>query len=315
MTGSTLAKTNDDIFDQLARLSQLRTQSPALQVPQRAPSVPISSPLSYQSGLGMGSSPVPIGQHMQHQQTGLLPPPQPPQPVNGPRGPLAPVPANQSLLQPLIPTTTGFNNFVPTRPQSVQSSFQSQAPQPSFLSTQPTGFPGSNQSLLPQATGFPGPVPSPIMAQPTGFNGGNFSAGPMVSQPTGMPANNYGGQMGQMNGGFTPTPSFQNGGGFGIQSNPTGYASGFGQSPFGNGASSPPAPPSQPAMNTSPANIFAQMKSGTFASDNTSVPQSADKYDALRPAPSPLTAQPTGWGYQGMNVNGGAFTGGYGYQH
>ena len=69
---------------------------------------------------------------------------------------------------------------------------------------------------------------------------------------------------------------------------PTGFNPGFGQSPFGgNGfnASAPPPPvpplPSQPSVNTNPANIFAQMKSGTFAQDDA--PQSADKYDALRP--------------------------------
>ena len=56
--------------------------------------------------------------------------------------------------------------------------------------------------------------------------------------------------------------------------------SGFGQSPFANPAPPPPAPP-QPPVNTNPANIFAQMKSGTFAQDDA--PQSADKYDALRP--------------------------------
>lgn len=39
------------------------------------------------------------------------------------------------------------------------------------------------------------------------------------------------------------------------------------------------------STNAAPANIFAQMKAGTFASDDDA-PQSADKYDALR--------QPTG---------------------
>ncbi|KAH9972331.1 hypothetical protein BGW80DRAFT_1315537 [Lactifluus volemus] len=63
------------------------------------------------------------------------------------------------------------------------------------------------------------------------------------------------------------------------------------------------------------------MKAGTFA--NESAPQSADKYDALRVTreffffllcftirlSSPLSAQPTGWGFAG-------FPGGYsGFQH
>ncbi|KAH9951730.1 hypothetical protein B0H21DRAFT_684274 [Amylocystis lapponica] len=296
-TGSTLAKTDNDIFDQLARLSQLRTQSPAVAPsssgpsPIRAPSVPIVSPppTGYQSGMGMGPSPVPIGQHLQNQQTGFLPPPQP---MNGPRGPFAPVPGNQSLLQPLVPTTTGFNSFVPTRPQSSASPFQSspfQTPpqQPSFLSVQPTGFSAPSPSLQPQMTGYPSP--SPIMSQPTGMPNGNF---------------------GQPGSGFGPPPSFQNSGFGQIQSNPTGFNPGFGQMAYNNGVNSQPplAPPSQPAApNTTPANIFAQMKSGTFAND--SAPQGADKYDALRPNPSPLTAQPTGW-FQGMN----GFQGGYGYQ-
>ncbi|KZT72493.1 hypothetical protein DAEQUDRAFT_762788 [Daedalea quercina L-15889] len=326
-SGTTLAKTDDDVFEQLARLAKLRTQSPAVQQPQRAPSVSISSPVGYQQGMGMGPSPVPIGQHLQNQQPRMMSPAQ----QTGPRGPLAPVPSNQPLLQPLVPTTTGFNGFVPTRPQSVQSPFanpppqqspfQSPPPQPSFLSTQPTGFPGANQSLLPQQTGFPGPIPSPLQAQPTGFPGSNFgntgsflsqptglssnnfSSGPLLSQPTGVP--NFGGT----NGSFGPTPSFQTNGGFGgIQSS---FNPGFGSSPFGNGVSSPPPQPQSNAVDTTPANVFAKMKSGAFANDNNSTPQSADKYDALRPAPN-LTVQPTGWGYQGVN---GGFTGGYGYQH
>lgn len=164
--------------------------------------------------------------------------------------------------------------------------------------------------MMPQMTGFPNS--NPVLSQPTGFPGGNFpTSGPLLSQPTGIP-NNYGGPV---NGGFGSVPSFQNNTGFGgIQSNPTGYNPGFGQSPFGNGVASPPPVPQQQSSlaNTTPANIFAQMKSGTFANDNSTGPQGADKYDALRPNPSPLTAQPTGWGYQGVN---GGYAGGYGFQH
>ncbi|KAI0921699.1 hypothetical protein AcV7_008117 [Taiwanofungus camphoratus] len=319
LTAPTLAKTESDIFDQLARLGQLRAQSPAvqsptIQSPARTTSLPpsvttVSPPISYRSGLGMGPSPVPMGQHLQNQHTGLLQPPQMQQPTNGPRGPLAPVPVNQTLLQPLIPTTTGFNSFVPTRPQSAQSPFQTPPQQPSFLSSQPSGFPGSTQPLAPQMTGFP--RASPMLAQPTGLTGGSFpSQGPMLSQPTGLSSRTFGSPFG---GGFGPTPSFQNNSGFGqIQSNPTGFNPAYGQSPFANGISSPPSPPSQTSVpNTSPANVFAQMKSGTFANDNPSGPQGADKYDALRTNPSPLTAQPTGWGFQGMNS--GTFTGAYGF--
>ncbi|KAI9001408.1 hypothetical protein BD414DRAFT_474538 [Trametes punicea] len=305
----TTAKTTEsDIFEQLARLSQLRVNSPAApqpmaaaQTPPRAPSVTISTPVGFQSGLGMGSSPVPMGQALQAQQTGLLPSASP---VNGPRGPFAPVPANQSLLQPLVPTTTGFSGFVPTRPSTAPSPFQpAPQPQPSLL-PQPTGFPGTGPSLVPQQTGFP-------------------MQGSLMSQPTGMPTGNFGGLGGGMPS-FQPTTGFNpmqsNPTGFNpIQSNPTGFNPGFGQSPFGSGSYSvqspppppPPPAPSRPPVDTNPANVFAQMKSGTFAADD-SAPQPQDKYDALRPNPTPLTVQPTGWGgFGGMNGYQGA---GYGYQ-
>ncbi|KAG2118784.1 uncharacterized protein F5147DRAFT_801061 [Suillus discolor] len=258
-TGNGLAKTDADIFDQLARLSQLKTSrpspSPAPAPSPVAPSPPVVSPqppVSYNTGLGMGSSPTPIGQHLQIQQTG----------AQGPRGPFAPVPANQSLLQPLIPTTTGFNNFVPTRPFSA-SPFQGQAP-PSFLSAQPTGFPGTSQPLLSQPTGLP-------------------TSGPLLSQPTGM----FGGPFGT----YGARPSFQN--------------TTMQQSPFNNVVSSPPPIPSSysqsnTSSNTTPANIFAQMKSGTFASGNEhSGPQQAETYNALRV--NRFVPQTTGWGFQPNN--------------
>jgi hypothetical protein len=128
----------------------------------------------------MGSSPVPMGQHLNNQRTGLLPSPspQPPQQpaYNGPRGPFAPVPANQTLLAPLIPTQTGFNGFIPTRPGAAQttmtSPFANPPAQPSFLSSQPTGFPGAQGSLQAQPTGF---QPSFMSAQPTGAPFGGFN--------------------------------------------------------------------------------------------------------------------------------------------
>ncbi|KIK48839.1 hypothetical protein CY34DRAFT_797622 [Suillus luteus UH-Slu-Lm8-n1] len=269
-TGNGLAKTDADIFDQLARLSQLKTSrpSPAPASAPVAPSPPVAPPpVSYNSGLGMGSSPTPIGQHLQIQQTG----------AQGPRGPFAPVPANQSLLQPLIPTTTGFNSFVPTRPFSA-SPFQGQVPPP-YLSAQPTGFPGTSQPLLSQPTGLP-------------------TSGPLLSQPTGM----FGGSFGT----YGARPPFQNTTMQPVQPNPTGV---FTQSPFNNMASSPPPIPSiysQPntSSNTAPANIFAQMKSGTFASGNEhSGPQPAETYNALRgnpiaPQPTGFAPQTTSWGFQ-----------------
>ncbi|KAL1747654.1 hypothetical protein HDZ31DRAFT_60987 [Schizophyllum fasciatum] len=294
-------KTESDIFDQLARLSELRkTQSPAAATPPPAAVAAPSPPAGYQQGMGMGPSPSPIGQ-LQPQNTAV--------PYNGPRGPFAPVPANQGLLQPLIPTQTGYNSFVPTRPTSALqgSPFAGGVPASQFLQSQPTGFqpmqaqptgfqqpmqsqPTGFPGLQSQATGFPGMQSQPtnfqgLQAQPTGFQGMQQQQQPMMAQPTGMPM------------GGSP---FQQGG-FGVQSNPTGFNPNMGMS--GNFTTSPPPLPSQtPQKDTSPANIFAQMKSGTFASD--SAPQDANKYDALRPQ-QPMMAQPTGW-------VGGGFQGGYG---
>ncbi|KAJ7638784.1 hypothetical protein FB45DRAFT_411916 [Roridomyces roridus] len=300
-----LARTTEsDVFDQLARLSALRSQ-----MPQTTPTPPVASPppasftppAGYLSGMGMSSSPLPMAQHLNSQRTGFpsQPSPQPQlQPgYNGPRGPFAPVPANQSLLQPLIPTQTGFNSFIPTRPGPATSPFanppsmnqspfanppsMNQSPfanpppmQPSFLSAQPTGYPAAQ----------------PFAAQPTGFPGQQ----PLSFQPTGVPFGGLGGN----NNGF-------------VQSNPTGFGQPFnngfnGQFNGGapNGFSAPPPVPPLPSNNnnnnTTPANIFAQMKSGTFGAEDAA-PQSSDRYDALRP--NPMVAQATGWG--GGYQNGG----------
>jgi hypothetical protein len=159
-----LANTTEaDIFDQLSRLSQLNANKPASSPAPTPTSVALTPPValtpaSFQSGLGMGSSPVPVGQHLQNQQMGLL---QAPQQNNGPRGPFAPVPANQSLLQPLIPTNTGFNAFVPTRPNNLAPSMGNQ---PSF-----SPFLGKQVS--------PPPPSQTLMAQPTGSPFGGFGPG------------------------------------------------------------------------------------------------------------------------------------------
>lgn len=174
---SSLAKTTEaDVFVQLARLSQLNTNRAVPPSPTHpATSVPsppvVSPPPSYNNGLGMGSSPAPVGQHLQNQYSGVLPLPQ----QNGPQGPYAPVPANQGLLQPLIPTQTGFNSFVPTRPPLSPFQPQSQPAQPSFLQTQVTGFPGSSQAITSQPTGFP---PGPMLTRPTGVSSGPFGYTP-----------------------------------------------------------------------------------------------------------------------------------------
>ncbi|KIK65293.1 hypothetical protein GYMLUDRAFT_93957 [Collybiopsis luxurians FD-317 M1] len=258
-----LAKTTEeDVFQQLARLSELRKNTapstmaaPQMGTPSSMPQVSTSPvpPAGFQSGMGMGQSPIPMGQHLQNQQTGVY--------GNGPRGPYAPVPANQGLLQPLIPTQTGFGGFVPTR--STGNSLS----QPSFLQSQPTGFPGA-QSLMSQPTGFPG-------------------SQPLMTQATGMP-------FGSMNGGMNGMNAVNPFGAGSVMTNPTGFSAGMGQN-FNPGMSSPPPVPPLPSsvqnnISTNPANIFAQMKSGTFAKDSeSSLPQSENKYDALR-------SQPTGWG-------------------
>jgi len=255
-------------------------------------------------GMGMGSSPVPMGQHLMAQPTGMMSPMNS-QPTgmmqnNGPRGPFAPVPGNQGLLNPLVPTTTGFNSFVPTRPVSVGASPFANPPgaQPSFLQTQPTGFNMGGGSLMAQSTGFGGQQGGFGMGQqPTGF-GGQVS---LMAQPTGMQMSNSMGSFGQPQSGslmaqptgFNAGGQFQNGSGFnGVQTNPTGFNPGFGQF---NANMGPPA--QAPTKDVSPANIFAQMKSGTFGDD--AAPQEANRYDALRP-------QPTGWnnGYQQQQQTG-----------
>ncbi|VDC02124.1 unnamed protein product [Peniophora sp. CBMAI 1063] len=305
--------TESDIFDQLARLSQLRVASPA--APPAAPTPPVASPppAGYAAGLGVGSSPSPLGAHLQAQATGALPP------LNGPRGPLAPVPQNQGLLQPLVPTQTGFRGFVPTTSPGLQpqpTGFQPQPtgfqPQPTGFQPQPTGFNPSPGGLQPQPTGF---NPSPFQPQPTGFQPQGFQPQPTGFQPqqTGFQPQQTGfqpqlqPQPTGFNPGFgvsqspppvPPLPSFAQQGNFGlgggIQPQPTGFNPGFGQ---------------PPPKDTSPANVFAQMKAGTFGDD--SAPQGANKYDALRTNTTPLTAQPTGWGGYGA----GGFQGGYnGYQ-
>jgi hypothetical protein len=243
-TGGGLAKTTEaDIFDQLSRLSQLRVQNPAPAAapkpsPGPTPSPSIANPLpsSYNRGMGVGSSPSPLGQHLQSQQTGLLPPAQ-----AGPRGPFAPVPANQGLLAPLVPTTTGFSGFVPTRP----------ATSPSFLGPQPTGFQpsvapqptGFQPSLAPQPTGFqPSLAPQPtgfqpsLAPQPTGFQPS------LAPQPTGFQPS------------FAPQPT-------GFQPSLASQHAGFGGvgSPFGGG-SVPPVPPVPPLPPSFQNGSFGQLQ-------------------------------------------------------
>ncbi len=156
--GSDLSKTTEvDIINQLARLSDLRKNSTPQASQQSAPKPTVIQPPGYQSGMGMGSSPLSLA----HLTNSTVIPPLSTQISNGPRGPFAPVPANQGLLQPLIPTQTGFGGFIPTKPTLSPSPFQSHLSSPSFVPPQTTGF--HSPSVITHPTGAFG-----------NFRGGSF---------------------------------------------------------------------------------------------------------------------------------------------
>ena len=214
-TGGGLAKTTeDDVFNQLARLASLRTQSPAL-TPLPGPSVsnnPSPSPAPpprFGSGMGARNSPVPIGQ-LQSSSLSLQPQLTAAPNLNGPRGPYAPVPTNQGLLQPLVPTRTGFTGFIPTGFSSNPASNQ-------------VGTGGGllpHQNILPQQTGF---VNQPVIHNPAGFpiNGLGQTQG-FLPQQTGFP-NTSGFQTPSP---APPVPSLPNFQPTGVLSNPTGFQNG-----------------------------------------------------------------------------------------
>jgi hypothetical protein len=81
--------------------------------------------------------------------------PQPPQSFApmGPRPPTAPVPLNQSLLNPLIPTQTGMN-FVPTR-ASPYGPQQQMPMMTGYHPPSPMGYQNSGGMMMPQMTGMP----------------------------------------------------------------------------------------------------------------------------------------------------------------
>lgn len=78
-----------------------------------------------------------------------------------PRGPLAPVPANQALLQPLIPLQ-GTGQYVPTG--STPGFLPMSSGAPTGFGMQPTGFAQPPSGLMPQNTMYG--VPQPMSPQP-----------------------------------------------------------------------------------------------------------------------------------------------------
>ncbi|CAE6520745.1 unnamed protein product [Rhizoctonia solani] len=307
-------------FDILAKIQQMRPPSAPIVSQPTGFQSPGTVPSSFQVGLGMGNSVAPIGQLLTAQQTGLL----------GPRSPPAPIPSNQSLLAPLVPTSSGFNSFVPTRPGSTPSfgGFQSQPTgfqpsQPSFLQSQPTGFQLSQPSFLQsQPTGFQPTQPSFLQSQPTGFQSSQPSF--LQSQPTGFqpsqpsflqnqPTGFQPNQSNFMQTGFSSSPMASQSPPLSMQ--PTGMGGmfnggGFQSQPQQNSFNSPPSN-APPPNNLSAANVFASMKAGTFAGGNTTDPQSADKYDALRQPTGGnfMAPQQTGYGFQPQNQFQPGFSG------
>ncbi|CAE6407278.1 unnamed protein product [Rhizoctonia solani] len=305
---ATVSQPASSQFDILAKIQQMRPPSAPIVSQPTGIQSPGTVPSSFQVGLGMGNSPAPIGQLLTAQQTGIL----------GPRGPPAPIPANQSLLTPLIPTSSGFNSFVPTRPGSTPSfgGFQSQPTgfqpsQPSFLQSQPTGFQPSQPSFLQsQPTGFQPSQPSFLPSQPTGFQPSQPSF--LQNQPTGFQPNPSNFMLPQQTG-FVPSPMSSQSPPLNIQ--PTGMggmfnSGGFQPQPQQNSFNSPPSN-APPQNNLSAANVFASMKAGTFAGGNAGDPQSADKYDALRQPTGGnfMAPQQTGFGFQPQNQFQSGFNG------
>ncbi|CAO1618113.1 unnamed protein product [Parajaminaea phylloscopi] len=200
---------------------------------------------------------------------------------NGPRGPMAPVPQNQGLLQPLVPTQ-GTGQFVPTRGMGAQTTGWG------GMQGQPTGF-GSHAGMQGQPTGFGGQAG--MQSQPTGFYSGpsyqqpqqtGYGMGGMMSQPTGWMGSQQTAMSTNISGFASPQPPAQ-------QLAPQQTASPQAQ----NGASAPQQSANGGAADKYGAgSIFASMKSGTFAKGDEA-PQASQKYDALRP-------QPTGWSPAGV---------------
>lgn len=103
---------------------------------------------------------------------------------NGPRPPPAPIPLNQQLLNPLIPTQTGMTGFIPTRNQ--------QSPMP--MMPQQTSYQPQPQPQQPMQTGFPGQSPFGnqfAVSSPAPMMQHSQYGGMMQAQPTGYPLSQF----------------------------------------------------------------------------------------------------------------------------
>lgn len=262
--GATTSPPQINIFDKIASMrppsAPIQSQPNTLQ-PSPSPQLPPHA--GYQQGLGVGGSPAPLGQFLTAQRTGVLSPP------NAPHGPFAPVPANQSLLAPLVSTTTGFSGFIPTRPSSLSAQQTGFPPgPPPFVQPQPTGFQSHPLSVQPQPTNFLQPS---IQPQQTAFQPS------LQPQITGLNPNNFGSPIGFGGGvGFQPSKACRTSLRHthnwliylplaGFQQQPQAQIQQTGSVFDTLARSSPPAPP--PGSDTSPANVFASMKAGGFGRD------------------------------------------------
>ncbi|KAJ4487097.1 hypothetical protein C8J55DRAFT_487267 [Lentinula edodes] len=156
----------------------------------------------------------------------------------------------------------------------VQMGTPSPIPQAPSAPTAPneyqSGMGMSNSPIPMEPTGFP--TTQPMISYPNEF--------PITTQSTGMP-------FGGMNGGMNAVNPFSAGG---VMRNPTAFNPTMGPN-FNAGMSLPPPVPPLPSTtsnhnSTNPTNIFAQMKSRTFANDNESSLPNRVNYDALRPQPT-----------------------------
>lgn len=158
-------------------------------------------------------------------------------PSFGPRGPVAPVASNAPLLTPLVPTNTGFNSFIPTRPSGMgglmaqPTGFQ-QPMQTGFQQPMATGFQQPMQTgyQQPMQTGYVPPPPPPMPMQQPSF---------LQSQPTGYGAPS------------APAP---------LQAQMTGFAPGGIRQWSPQPPAAPTPTPSTPVDRYQPQNVFASMK-------------------------------------------------------